>query len=511
MKWVIPLLTFLVSLSSGSLPNDVRLRHAAVNKPSKLVATKTRNAFQPQNAKFQPQATCTSGTVCFEPQPGDPVQVPGMMMVVYRMEFVDLMFNDTERAFDYRSWYNSSWNGSTNTFGGFVRRNTRGQTFVKLVDVDRDFYNATVSHAAILSALQGVVAQDPDADVEQLYFNAIVNIMFDIIKDRSTTSVYQTFAVHVPYNGLFTLARTGQGFAVAGMGQVDAREFTYRWGLALGMRGGGLLRPAVSLSQWAAIPEGDSISGLGYMPGTTLDQFGHWPAHEKRRAGYFRPGIEMQDINASGVYRLYAHNRYLNGTLSRTPLDGTLAIKVGKYTNTWYVSYNDIDNMPVGATLYITTPDPVFGYLLVDASPDTDACPTCPTGYNCGFCTKSNTTAVVVGTSYDAKYFTIATTNSGADSLGNKFIDVNITFSTTVLCPLPNYYGTDCQTPCWGGVTKCGFGNCSAGPSGSGYCSPCARNYLGVGCNENDYCDVDNLAPKNPVAALASYYTPTRY
>lgn len=79
------------------------------------------------------------------------------------------------------------------------------------------------------------------------------------------------------------------GFAVAGMGQVDAREFTYRWGLALGMRGGGLLRPAVSLSQWAAIPEGDSISGLGYMPGTTLDQFGHWPAHEKRRAGYFRP------------------------------------------------------------------------------------------------------------------------------------------------------------------------------------------------------------------------------
>lgn len=96
----------------------------------------------------------------------------------------------------------------------FARRfSPQGQTFVKLVDVDRDFYNATVSHAAILSALQGVVAQDPDADVEQLYFNAIVNIMFDIIKDRSTTSVYQTFAVHVPYNGLFTLARTGQGLS----------------------------------------------------------------------------------------------------------------------------------------------------------------------------------------------------------------------------------------------------------------------------------------------------------
>eukprot|EP00668_Euglena_longa_P002393 GGOE01002772.1.p1 GENE.GGOE01002772.1~~GGOE01002772.1.p1 ORF type:complete len:1492 (-),score=421.94 GGOE01002772.1:347-4822(-) len=473
MKWVLPLLvTLLVTFSAG---------------------------------------TCTSGSICFEPRTEVPTQRANMAMKVYRMEFVDLKMTDDERNFNYNAWYNASWNGSSNTFGGFVQQNTRGQSYVGLVNLDRDVFNSTFSRAAIMAALQAVLVQNPDADAEQLYFNAITNILLALTPEISTTSVYQIFAIQVPYDGQFFMAQTGMGFAVAGMGRFDAREFTYRWGVSMGMRSGGLFRPPVGNSKWAAIERGDSISGLGAMPGTSIDMYGHWPAHEKRRAGFFRAGIEMRDITVSGTHRLYAHNRYLNGTLSRMPLDGTLAIKVGNFTNTWYVSYNDIDGMPVGATLYITTPDPVFGYLLVDATPDTDACPTCPSGYDCEYCTRSNATAVLVGSTYDASYFTISTTGSGADSLDNKYIDVSITFSTTTLCPLPNYYGADCATPCWGGASKCGTGNCSAGPSGSGYCTPCSQGFIGEGCYEDDYCDIDNLAPKNPVAGLASYYTPTRF
>ena len=177
----------------------------------------------------------------------------------------------------------------------------------------------------------------------------------------------------------------------------------------------------------------------------------------------------MKDLSSSGVYRLYSHNTFFNTSLYTVPEDGWLGLKVGPYTHTWYVSYYDMPEMEVGATLYLTTPDYTFGSILIDATPESDACPSmhlerpltlclneshrhipapyyvvdvalfsfselslrlgkgararclswrlyhhfsytdCPTGYGCPCCTAANTTAVTLGSMYDAGYFTIST------------------------------------------------------------------------------------------------------
>ena len=79
------------------------------------------------------------------------------------------------------------------------------------------------------------------------------------------------------------------GLAVSGGGGGAWRDATQAWGVLFNMKSGGLLRLPVGGSSWAAIVKGDSISGIGNACVGEVDLDAHWPVHEKRRAGWYRP------------------------------------------------------------------------------------------------------------------------------------------------------------------------------------------------------------------------------
>ena len=94
-------------------------------------------------------------------------------------------------------------------------------------------------------------------------------------------------------------------------------------------------------------------------------------------------GSTVQQVDTSATVKLYAHNQYLAGnSISTTPGDVVFGVKVGPYTNTWFISYNDMpctgNGVPCvaqGATLYFKTPVPGVPYLLKNAYNLVDFCP----------------------------------------------------------------------------------------------------------------------------------------
>lgn len=79
------------------------------------------------------------------------------------------------------------------------------------------------------------------------------------------------------------------GLALSGAANVPWRDTTIAWGGIIGMLTGGALRLANPLldAAYAAIVQGDSISGMAGSNVTTPDLTGHWPMHEKLRVGWF--------------------------------------------------------------------------------------------------------------------------------------------------------------------------------------------------------------------------------
>eukprot|EP00670_Eutreptiella_braarudii_P005891 CAMPEP_0174286156 /NCGR_PEP_ID=MMETSP0809-20121228/10652_1 /TAXON_ID=73025 ORGANISM="Eutreptiella gymnastica-like, Strain CCMP1594" /NCGR_SAMPLE_ID=MMETSP0809 /ASSEMBLY_ACC=CAM_ASM_000658 /LENGTH=1542 /DNA_ID=CAMNT_0015382103 /DNA_START=109 /DNA_END=4737 /DNA_ORIENTATION=- len=514
----------VVSVQGDFFNEDLPQRHTDGVKFPQVVPRHRRHQFGVQQVTVAGvPASCnhnlTQSDICFASR--DEVFASGqnLQMLVLRMELPDVRFTQEERNFDYKNWYITTTDtGGNGVLGHYVSQNSKGLFSITLVDEEVTLYTSAFNQSELLAAVQAHVAQYPTADPEQLFFNAIGN---EVIRQYfhvsgQSVAVYDIWAIHIPKAASYSMAVVGKGLAVSGGGGGAWRDATQAWGVLFNMKSGGLLRLPVGGSSWAAIVKGDSISGIGNACVGEVDLDAHWPVHEKRRAGWYRPGKEMKDLSSSGVYRLYSHNTFFNTSLYTVPEDGWLGLKVGPYTHTWYVSYYDMPEMEVGATLYLTTPDYTFGSILIDATPESDACPNCPTGYGCPCCTAANTTAVTLGSMYDAGYFTISTIATGTDSLGNKYIDVNISMSLTQLCPLPDHFGSDCEKPCWGGVDKCGGssqGSCSSGPTGSGQCNCVGGWYggwYGLGCNEDDFCDADSIARKNPQLAMSSFKTPTK-
>jgi len=532
------LLVAILSLVAveGYLNEDAALRHPSLqNKIPQVTTLTSRHNFEPLStgppSKFQTQseacsANATYAPICFTGRDELFSTAAATNMLILRLEFSDLPFSQADRNFNYRDWYiTTKADGTSGVLGSYLNLNSRGLFAVSVVDVETTVYTAAFTHASLLQELNAEMVRNPGPDSvrRQKYFNAVSN---EVVRQYLHVSgqsvvVYNIWAIHIPAGGEYDIATVGKGLALSGAANVPWRDTTTAWGGIIGMLSGGALRLSdpVLGAAYGAIVRGDSISGMAGSNYTRPDMTGHWPMHEKLRVGWLSLGHSVVQVNTTSIVKLYAHNTYQAGaSISTTPGDGFLGIKVGPYSNTWFVSYNDMpclgNGVPClaqGATLYFKTPVPGVPYLLKNVDNSVDFCPHCMDGYDCGYCTNMEHTVVKVGANVDFGYFNLETKSAGVDTSGNKYIEVEITFSTSQLCPQPGHYGAACDHVCWGGAAKCGggsHGTCSDGPTGNGQCTcNTAGGWVGLGCDEDDYCDVDMIASKNPVAAMESYMT----
>lgn len=516
--------TALISVQ-GFLNEDLPLRHTAGEKIPQVSALSKRRDFDTQAtrpSKFQSLNTCAPNVshayICFDGRPEAFVTTDETNMLVLRMEFEDLRFTQADRTFNYQNWYiTQESDGSRGVLGAYLNDNSRGQFAVKLVDVEVTLYTSRFNHSELLAAVAAELANNPGPtyDEKQLYFNAVANevVRQYLYVSGQSVSVYDIWAIHIP-EGPFDMATVGKGLGISGSTGVAWRDTTQAWGNIIGMQTGCFLRlppGGNSTSEWGAIAEGEGMSGMGNSNDTAVDLPGHWPAREKLRVGWYTMGVEVLQVTATTQQRIYAHNNYQRGTaIANRPTDGYFSLQIGSYTNTWWVSYYDYQNLATGATLNLDTTSVNCPTILVSGNPALDGCPNCPSGYNCPWCDNMYDTTVKEGHTFDAGYFTIETLYSGSDSDGNPYIDVQINMSSTQLCPLPDHYGADCEKECWGGVHKCGgpgHGMCSSGPTGSGECTCDSTAWVGAGCDEDDFCDADMQARKNPLIGLESFIT----